>query len=128
MKNTSKTSDSCKSRETPGEIRKQAKRLKESRDILKEKNREKALKLKAQHGKIDDLTQSRDTWREQVEGLQESVEQLQHALAEEQKRSHEREILTQKHEQLLAQRTQEQLYQQLAYEKQIEELKKKLIQ
>jgi hypothetical protein len=125
MNDTLDTNDFCKGRKTPGEIRKEAKRFKDSRDVLKEKNHEKALRLKAQHGKMADLTLSRNKWRKRTEDLQETVVQLQQALAEEQKLRFEREILIQKHEQLLGEKAQEQLQQQLMYEKRVEELKKK---
>ena len=49
--------------ERPRDLRKKISRLKESRDSLKDKSREKAQDIKRLGGKIDDLNESRDMWR-----------------------------------------------------------------
>ena len=53
--------------ETPRDLRKKNKRIQESRDSLKEKNKEKSADLKKLRNTIDDLKESRDSWRAQYE-------------------------------------------------------------
>lgn len=53
--------------ERPRDLRKKNKRLAESRDDLKIKNREKATEIKRLGGKIDDINESREKWRRRFE-------------------------------------------------------------
>lgn len=56
-----------KKQEKPRDIRKKNKRLEVSRDDLKRKNKQKALEIKRLGGKIDDINESRDKWRQRYE-------------------------------------------------------------
>lgn len=56
-----------KKAETPRDLRKKNKRIKESRDALKERNREKSVDLKKNRGALDDLKKSRDSWKARYE-------------------------------------------------------------
>ena len=53
--------------ETPRDLRKKSKRIQESRDALKKKNKEKATNIKKLRGTIDDLKESRNSWKAQYE-------------------------------------------------------------
>ncbi len=53
--------------ERPSDLRKKNKRLKEGRDALKEKQRQKATDLKKLRGAIDDAKESRDSWKDQCQ-------------------------------------------------------------
>ena len=59
--------DKKKKTETPRDLRKKSKRIKESRDALKEKNKKKAIDLKKLRGTIDDLEESRNSWKTQYQ-------------------------------------------------------------
>ena len=53
--------------ERPRDLRKKNKRLTTSRNALKERNREKAVEIKHLSGKIDDLKEAREKWRQSYE-------------------------------------------------------------
>ena len=126
MNQQSSLNDSKGKKETPGDIRKQKKRIEESRDSLKEKNREKRIQIKAQLGKVDDLKISRDLWRHRSEEYAKKINQLNQALEKEQQTRIQREAYIQEQECILAQHIQSQQDQEKEYEAKINELKKKL--
>ena len=66
---TAKTESHKKSKkcETPSDLRKKGKILKESRDTLKGKNKKKASDIKKLRGNIDDVKESRDSWKTQYQ-------------------------------------------------------------
>jgi chromosome segregation ATPase len=53
--------------ETSRDLRKKSKRIQESRDTLKEKNKEKSVDLKKLRGALDDMKVSRNSWKAQYE-------------------------------------------------------------
>lgn len=57
----------------------------ESRDLQVEKNQEKSIQLKALRGAIDDLTVSRDGWKEKKRTLEEKLTQADSKLKEQDK-------------------------------------------
>lgn len=80
--------------ETPRDLRKKNKRLKESRDGLKERNREKAVENKRLSGKLDDIKVSREMWKArcreataQNEALSQELRSTQEALEQEKVRT-----------------------------------------
>ena len=62
---TSKNVSQKKKSETPRDLRKKNKRLKEARDAFREKNKAKATDIKKLRGTIDDLKVSQDSWKTQ---------------------------------------------------------------
>jgi hypothetical protein len=118
--------DPKKKNETVGEVRKQKKRIEESRDALKEKNREKLKRLKSQLGKIDDLIESRDMWRNRSKEYAQEIDKLKQALDNEQKNRLEREKWIEEQNKVRTLEIQRQKKIQVEYDNQIEELKKKL--
>lgn len=126
MNLNSSSSDSKKNKETLGDLRKQKKRIEESRDALKEKNRIKQQRIKAQLGKVDDLKKSRDLWQNTSENYAKEIDRLKKSLEEERNKRLEKEAWIQEQESTLAQHIQTSRKQQIEYETNIEELKKKL--
>jgi len=59
--------DKKKKLETPRDLRKKYKRIKESRDALKETSKKKAADIKKLRGSIDDLKESRNSWKTQYQ-------------------------------------------------------------
>ena len=53
--------------EGPRDLRKKNKRLETSRDAIKVRIRDKALKIKHLSGKIDDINESRERWQQSYE-------------------------------------------------------------
>jgi predicted nucleic acid-binding Zn-ribbon protein len=63
--------------ETPRDLRKKMKRITESRDLQIAKNQEKSIQLKALRGTVDDLTVSRDGWKEKKIKLEEELVKIE---------------------------------------------------
>lgn len=62
--------------------RKRSHRLRESRDEFKERNREKAAKIKALEGTTSDLEQSRAQWKKKCEERAQEIKTLKNEIAE----------------------------------------------
>lgn len=68
--------------ETPRDLRKKLKRIKESRDLQITKNREKSDQLKALRGTVDDLHASRNGWKEKKAQADEEIAKMEKKLKE----------------------------------------------
>ena len=71
--------------ETPRDLRKKLKRITESRDLQIAKNQEKSIQLKSLRGAVDDLTISRDGWKEKKLKLEDEFVKSERKLKEAEK-------------------------------------------
>lgn len=69
--------------EGPRELRKKNKRLEISREVLKVRSRDKALKIKHLSGKIDDINESRERWQQSYEKAASRAKELEAELDKE---------------------------------------------
>ena len=73
---TKKKKVSKRKQDRPGELRREAKRLEDSRDNLKERIRSKSAAIKKLGGALDDTRASREAWREKAERWQREAREL----------------------------------------------------
>lgn len=113
--------------QTKGSLRTKCKRLQQNRTILKKKNDNKAVQIKALRGKADDLLVSRDQWKNHCKEseakiicLNERIREMEDELKKEQEKIRAQEKLLEAEHQL-------RLDIEKARDNQIEELKKKLM-
>jgi chromosome segregation ATPase len=64
----------------PGELRKEKARVEKSRDIFKERNKEKAAKIKRLIDDKEDVEKSREEWRRRYRETKKEQEQLEQTL------------------------------------------------
>jgi len=113
--------------ETARDLRKRNKRLKASRNGLQEKGRQQADTIKTLKGKADDLQTSRDLWKKRCNQEAEEKKRLTIELKANKTHMEEISIVAQEREQLLKIKDLRQEEDRAKYEKEIAELKKKLM-
>jgi erythromycin esterase-like protein len=113
--------------ETARDLRKRNKRLKASRNGLQEKGRQQAETVKALKGKADDLKTSRDLWKKRCNQEAEEKKRLTIELKANKTHIEELSIIAQERERLLKIKDRYQEEDRAKYEKEIAELKKKLM-
>jgi len=73
---TNEKNQSKRKKQHPGELKKEVKRITNSRDNLKEKNKDKSSTIKQLRGALDDTCNSRDAWRKKAEQKQREINEL----------------------------------------------------
>jgi hypothetical protein len=126
--NEPEPSDNINSKnETARDLRKRNKRLKVSRNGLQDKSRQQADTIKSLRGKADDLKTSRDLWKKRCDMEEENKKRLTIELKANKTHIEELSILAQERERLLIIRDKCLEEDRAKYEKEIAELKKKLM-
>jgi chromosome segregation ATPase len=116
--------------ETPRDLRKKIKRLEESRDLQMAKNREKSNAIKANEGRINELTESRNKWKKKYLKIEENIDHLKKEQAKRECEFNDREQslirIVQEKERLLEKENQAKINNENEFQQTIDSLKKKL--
>ena len=112
--------------DTARDLRKRIKRLKESRDGLKNKGRQQSERIRSLTGRALDLKEGRDLWRKHFNRCKEEKNNFERQLKMEREKVAEIGILAEERERLLEIEKKSQEEEKIKYEDEINELKKKL--
>ena len=120
-----------KIKETPRDLRKKNKRLEESRDLQMAKNREKSKEIKASQGRINELTESRNKWKNKYIEIEQNINLLKKETIEKESEFKDQEQrlikIIQEKEKALEKENQERINNENEFQQKIDSLKKKLL-
>jgi uncharacterized coiled-coil DUF342 family protein len=118
-------------KETPRDLRKKIKRLEESRDFQMAKNREKSNDIKANQGRINELIESRNKWKDKYLEIEQDIDLLKKETIKKEREFKDREQrlikIIQEKERALEKESQERINSENEFQQKIDSLKKKLL-